>query len=99
MNAEHWKFNVFFTIFLFGASLTAAAGITPSHSYDLTISLADSLGGPSLVPLGGTLVPGTGYVFGANQGLNLSGAFANPANYSIRMTFKIAKTSGFVKFI
>ncbi len=99
MRTAHWKLQVFFAIALTSASLTAGAANSPSHSYDLTASLTDSLGGPSLVALGGTLIPGTGYVFAANQGLNLSGALANPANYSIKMTFKIDSTSGFVKLI
>lgn len=46
---------------------------------------------------GGTLVAGTGYVFGRNQGLDLSRALANPANYSIRMIFSLDDTSGFRK--
>jgi len=40
------------------------------HNYDLNGSYADSLGGPSLVPVpnGGTL-GATGYTFGPGQGL------------------------------
>ena len=84
---------------LIGTGLTAWAVDIPSHSYDLTTSFADSMGGPSLVSLGGTLISGTGYVFAPNQGLNLSGALADPANYSIKMSFKLDNTSGFRKLI
>jgi PEP-CTERM motif/Concanavalin A-like lectin/glucanases superfamily len=50
------------------------------HQYDLNNSLADSLGGPALVSLGGSLASTPGrYDFGANQGLKLTGGLTNPA--------------------
>lgn len=53
-----------------------------AHVYELNGSLADSRGGPSLTPRGGSLVAG-GYRFGKDQGLELIGAFANPEKYTI----------------
>jgi hypothetical protein len=64
------------------------------HHYDLTTSLNDTMGGPSLVADGGTLVAGTGYQFsgGAGQGgLTLSGGFGPggsfAGNYRIEIKF------------
>jgi hypothetical protein len=75
---------------LYAASLT--------HDYQLNGSLADSLGGPSLVANGGTLNP-TNYSFGANQGLSLSNGFTNTADYSIATTFNLANLSGYGRLI
>jgi len=55
-------------------------------------------GGPSLVPMGGTLNP-SNYSFGINQGLNLTGGFASPGNYSIEMKFNFANLDGWQKII
>jgi hypothetical protein len=86
-----------------------AAGLAPRasadliHSYDLTSTApyADSLGGPSLVPQGGTATVGVGYVFPANQGLTLSNALpgADSANYSIELNFEFDTTTGYRKFV
>ena len=66
--------------------------------YTLQGTLADSLGGPPLASLGGTITP-TGYVFAANQGL----AFTNPAltsaNFSIELSFKFDVTTGYRKIV
>ena len=43
-----------------------------SFIYDLNGTLAENNGGPSLIAYGGTLGP-SGYNFGVNQGLSLSG--------------------------
>ena len=69
-----------------------------THDYELNGSLSDALGGPSLVSFGGTL-GGTGYTFGANQGLSLSNGFANAGNYSIEMGFSFDTTGGFRKIL
>jgi hypothetical protein len=53
--------------------------------YDLNGSLAESAGGPSLVSYGGTLDT-TGYYFGQNKGLSLSGTGAFDV-YSIDIKF------------
>jgi hypothetical protein len=65
--------------------------------YDLTTStpFSDTMGGTqTLVPNGGTATVGTGYVFGAGQGLTLSSALLDPANYSIEMVFKLDDVNG-----
>ncbi|MGD9635182.1 MAG: choice-of-anchor Q domain-containing protein, partial [Pirellulales bacterium] len=70
-----------------------SAGDTAVHVYELDGSLVDAEGGPSLVPLGGTLTP-TGYGFEANQGLNLSLAGIDPTTYSIELVFSWDVLSG-----
>jgi hypothetical protein len=76
-------------IMLSGAASIAAAD---TFTYELNGSFAESKGGPSLVPLGGTLGPDSntglrqGYTFGVNQGLSLSGTGAFDA-YSIDVRF------------
>jgi hypothetical protein len=56
-----------------------------SFIYDLNGSLAESNGGPSLLSYGGTL-DATGYNFGMNQGLSLSGTGISDV-YSIEIRF------------
>lgn len=68
------------------------------HAYNLDGSYADELGGPSLTPDGGSLDANL-YTFGANQGLNLSNALPNPANYTIEMNFEFDQVSGYRKMI
>ena len=52
-----------------------------------------------MTALGGTVQP-TGYRFDANEGLNLSSAFSNPANYSVEIVFSWdAITGGWYKII
>ena len=70
-----------------------AAAATISHLYDLNGSFADTLGGPALVPAGGTLNP-TDYSFLANQGLSLSNGFLDPADYSIELLFALVEPAG-----
>jgi hypothetical protein len=67
--------------------LPSAASIAgaDTFTYELNGSYAESNGGPSLVPLGGTLGP-TGYTFGVNTGLSLSGTGIFDA-YSIDIRF------------
>lgn len=85
---------------LFAGSIPARAVLI--HSYELNGSLADSLGGPSLVAEGGTLNSDS-YSFGPNQGLTLSGAFstgtATNGNYSIEIAFRFSDLSGFRKIL
>ena len=78
-----WQRKLFGTI----TAITIAAAI-PAHATTLTYSLngsyaEDSHSGPPLVPYGGTLSP-TGYSFGVNEGLSLSGVLAprNPTRSS-----------------
>jgi hypothetical protein len=66
---------------------------TVAHNYQLNNSLADELGGPNLVSLGGAMTA-TGYDFSANQGLNLSSAISNGGNYGIEIVFSWDALSG-----
>ena len=70
------------TTMLAGAASIAGAD---TFTYELNGSYAESNGGPSLVPYGGTL-SSTGYAFGINQGLSLSSTGAFDA-YSIDIHF------------
>ncbi len=76
------------------AALTVAPPASAqSHVYTLNNTYADANGGPPLVPNGGTLGP-SGYSFGANQGLALSGALASGADYSIETLFTFSSLPG-----
>ena len=68
------------------------------HDYQLNGTYADSLGGPSLVPNGGTLGP-DGYTFAAGQGLTLSNALAAPGSYSIEMGITLDNTDSYRKLL
>ncbi|MEO8596809.1 MAG: LamG-like jellyroll fold domain-containing protein [Candidatus Solibacter sp.] len=83
---------------LLGAGSSFAATLT--HDYLLQNTLADSLGGPDLTSLGGTIGP-TGYTFAQQQGLSLSNAFTGGqnANYSIYLNFAFDVTTGFRKIL
>ena len=59
-----------------------AVAQTPTHRYNLNVSLADQNGGPALGAEGGS-VTAAGYAFGPNQGLTLQNAFADGGTYSI----------------
>ncbi len=75
------------------------ANATLLHSYDLNGSLADSLGGPSLFANGGT-VDASGYSFGANQGLTLSGLnLVSTGAYEIELGFSFNDLNGYRKII
>ena len=63
----------------------ASIAVADTFTYQLNGSYAESNGGPSLVPYGGTLGP-TGYTFGVQQGLSLSGSGAFDS-YSIDIHF------------
>lgn len=80
------------------AALCGTAGAaTLVHDYQLNGTLADSLGGPSLVANGGT-VGASGYTFGDGQGLSLS----NPGisnDYVIDISFSFDNTSGYRKIL
>lgn len=69
------------------AATTGAANAALIRDYELNGSLADSLGGPSLIADGGTL-GATRYSFGANQGLSLTySALSSLSLYSIELVF------------
>ena len=83
-----------------GLSLIAVAQSSGAliHEYGLDGTLADSLGGPSLVANGGTLNP-TDYSFAPNQGLTLSNALPNPAEYSILVDFSFSTLNGYRRIL
>ena len=68
------------------------------HDYDLNGTYADRLGGPPLVPNGGTLGP-AGYTFAAGQGLSLSNALRASGDYSIEMGLTLDSTDGYRKLL
>src|SRR5262249_41120420 len=86
---------------LFGPPISPGSLPSPLiHDWELNNSFADALGGPALTPIGGTL-NATNFTWnavaeppGQNQGLFVSNALPNPANYSIEMVFNITNTNG-----
>ncbi len=88
-------FSVTLTLLL--ASATSAGAASIKHIYELDGSFADSLGGPEMVPAGGTL-DSAGYAFGPAQGPSLSGAI-DPDTYSIEMLFSIDATAGYKRLL
>ncbi|KPF44586.1 hypothetical protein IP87_20830 [beta proteobacterium AAP121] len=69
----------------------AQAAAVLVHDYQLNGTLADALGGPSLVAISAGGPNGTiganGFSFPANSGLQLSNGLFNAADYSIEMEF------------
>lgn len=93
------KLNLLFgALALAGLVGTASGAATLTHDYQLNGTLADSLGGPALVAAGGS-IGGTGYTFGANQGLSLSNGLASNGDYSIEMKFSFDQIGGFRKIL
>jgi len=84
-----------FPLVVLGLATLAAAppASAQTHVYTLNNTYADANGGPSLVPNGGTL-SASGYTFGQNQGLSLSGALASGSNYSIETLFTFSSLPG-----
>jgi hypothetical protein len=70
------------------------------HDYEFSGNLNDSLGGPSLTSLGGTVGPSS-YVFGAQQGLSLSSALtaAQSSTYTIDLSFEFDTLGGYRKIL
>ena len=69
------------------ASAVSGANATLVRDYELNGTLADSLGGASLIADGGT-IGATRYSFGANQGLSLAySALPSTRLYSIELVF------------
>ena len=58
-----------------------------------------AMGGPDLAALGGSIFIGSGYDFGPNQGLNLSSANIDPAEYTIEIDFSFRDLAGFQKIL
>jgi hypothetical protein len=81
-----------FATALLSLGLTAGAQAAALvHDYQLNGTLADALGGPSLVAINANGTNGTigatGFSFPANAGLQLSNGLFNAADYSIEMEF------------
>lgn len=80
--------NVIAAAVIAACSMQAAHAVGLVHSYDLTNSFSDILGGPALTH-SGALGP-SGYAFAAGQGgLTLSNALSDPGTYTIEMNFKL----------
>jgi len=80
-----------------GAGTTLPASLT--HNYELNGALADSLGGPSLVKVGGGEIGSTGFTFPVNQGLSLTAAMNSATAYSIEVRFSFDETSSWRRII
>jgi hypothetical protein len=85
----------FLTLFL---ALPSVWGSTLTHDYNLTVSLNDQVGSTPLNGDGGS-VSGTGYAFGADQGLNVSSVLSNVGNYSVLIDFSFQNLSGYRKIL
>jgi len=68
------------------------------HDYEFNGNLNDSLGGPSLLSLGGT-IGASSYTFGAEQGLSLSNALTTAGTYTIDLSFELDDLSGYRKIL
>lgn len=102
--ASRWKLTSLLLIVLaVAAGVTMAATRTvhaqaPSHVYEFNGDFTDELGGPDLVPAGGT-IHADSYSFGPNQGLSLSNGFADPGSYSIEMVFNFSDLDNWRKIL
>lgn len=85
---------------LIGGALSLASSLalaaTPAHLYELNNSLADTMGGPALVNLGGSLTA-SNYQFEANQGLSLSGVLGSV--YTIDTVVSLDAVDGWRKLV
>lgn len=88
---------IVFLLCSLGPLLPARAAVL-IHEYALRGSLDDNLGGPALTSLGGDITA-LGYIFAANQGLNLRSALPTPADYSLEFSFKLDSTIGATKLV
>lgn len=75
-----------------------AAPAAPVHEYQFDNTLADTLGGPSLQSLGGTLGDGS-YTFAAGQGLILDGALSSGSDYSVEITAHLDQVSEYRRIL
>src|SRR5689334_11380264 len=81
------------------ASCLGAATLT--HSYDLTSSTNDQVGSANLSTDGGTLVPGVGYQFQANQGLfnPVGSPITDGLSYTFFFRFAFDKVDSYRKIL
>jgi Concanavalin A-like lectin/glucanases superfamily len=90
------RFAMIFLVLGGLAASPASAGLT--HDYEFNGNLNDSLGGPALTSLGGT-IGASSFTFGQNQGLSLSSALASAGTYTIDLSFEFDNLSGYEKII
>ena len=69
-----------------------------SHVYNFNNAYTDLFGGPSLTPNGGTISP-SGYNFGSNEGLSLSGVFSAGNSYSIAIRSSFSDLTSWRKIV
>jgi hypothetical protein len=86
-------FRLLSTLVLFGLYALSIVGqpanaATLIHAYNLNGNFLDALGGPSLVPNGGTLSAHR-YTYGIDQGLTLTSGLVDTTDYSIVLVFEI----------
>ena len=79
-------------------ALPSTAVEAQNHLYTFQNSLNDAYAGPALTGLGGTL-SASGYTFGVNQGLSLSGVFASNSDYSVAIRSRFDQTTGYRKIV
>ena len=80
------------------AGSTSLSASTLVHTFLFNNSLADGTGAATMTSNGGSL-NATQYLFGANQGLTLTGATNSLSDYSIEMEFSLTTVSGFNKIL
>ncbi|MFG6441162.1 LamG-like jellyroll fold domain-containing protein [Roseateles sp. LKC17W] len=99
------RFNRLFAAASLALGLASSALAAPvlMHDYTLNGTLADALGGPSLVAInaGGTdgTIGATGFSFPKNSGLQLTNGSFNAANYSIEMAFSFDEIGSWRRII
>ena len=76
--------------------VASASSQAQDHVYNLNGTLADAFGGPSLSTLGGSLAA-SGFTFGFNEGLSLTGVVGS--TYTIAMRFRFDEVSGYRRII
>jgi hypothetical protein len=74
-----------------------APGLVPIHQYHLDGKYDDDFGGPPLIGLGGSFVPG-GYQLAPNQGLQLTGAMPGKV-YTVDLVFSFDTLGGWKKIL
>lgn len=83
----------------------ASALVQPTHSYEFSGNLADDFGGPSMAFETGAnntfsgAGPSAGLHFAANQGPNVTGAFADPSVYSMEIEFYLDDLDNFRRLV
>ncbi len=83
----------------------ALAAPAPTHSYEFSGNLSDAFGGPAMTYTAGALNtfvgsgPSGGLHFAANQGPNVSGAFANTGVYSMEMYFSLENLDNYRRLL